>query len=55
MSRTRTPKAIARITGQADKHPERFNVRVDPPVSGTFQMRHFQFEKALLKSYNFLF
>ena len=32
MSRTRTPKAIARITGQADKHPERFNERVDPPV-----------------------
>ena len=32
MSRTRTPKAIAIITGQADKHPERFNERVDPPV-----------------------
>ena len=32
MSRTRTPKAIARITGQADKHPERFDVRADPPV-----------------------
>ena len=32
MSRTRTPKAITRITGQADKHPERFTERVDPPV-----------------------
>ena len=32
MSRARTPKSIARITGQAEKHPERFNVRVDPLV-----------------------
>ena len=32
MSRTRTPKVIARNTGQTDKHPERFNERVDPPV-----------------------
>ena len=32
MSRTRTPKAIARIIGQADKNPKRFDVLVDPKV-----------------------
>lgn len=33
MARNRTPLAVARVTGDTIKHPERFADRADPPVS----------------------
>jgi len=33
MPRNRTPLAVAKVTGQAAKHPERFDERVEPPLS----------------------
>jgi len=33
MPRNRTPNAVARVTGDTLKHPERYKDRAEPPVS----------------------